>query len=185
MKRISPPTRAFRRVLTVFVAIAGVGAFALPHAEAADNSLVTSTPAANSTVETSPPSLLLTFANALGATNTVEVVCNGSPYRRRHPAGRDRRRLADRLGAESLAQGRMRGLLAGQPARRGRRRQFDVRVHRRQRHSGHPGSARHDGADGLDPGNRLDCRPDNSHADRRHHTARVGFRRAVGSARDC
>jgi methionine-rich copper-binding protein CopC len=79
MKRISPPTRAFRRVLTVFVAIAGVGAFALPRAEAADNSLVTSTPAANSTVETSPPSLVLTFANALGATNTVEVVCNGSP----------------------------------------------------------------------------------------------------------
>jgi copper transport protein len=79
MKRISPPTRAFRRVLTVFVAIAGVGAFALPQAEAADNSLVSSTPAANSTVETSPPSLVLTFANALGATNTVEVVCNGSP----------------------------------------------------------------------------------------------------------
>lgn len=80
MKRTSPPTRAFRRALTVFVAIAGVGAFALPHAEAADNSLVSSSPAANSTVESSPPSLQLTFANALGVTNTVEVVCNGSPF---------------------------------------------------------------------------------------------------------
>jgi putative copper export protein/methionine-rich copper-binding protein CopC len=64
----------------VFVAIAGVGAFALPQADAADNSLVSSTPAPNSTVDTSPPSLLLTFANPLGATNTVEVVCNGSPF---------------------------------------------------------------------------------------------------------
>ncbi len=80
MKRTSPPIRAFGRALTVFVAIAGVGAFALPHAEAADNSLVSSTPAANSTVDASPPSLLLTFANPLGATNTVEVVCNGSPF---------------------------------------------------------------------------------------------------------
>jgi copper transport protein len=80
MKRTSPPARAFRRALTVFVAIAGVGAFALPRAEAADNSLVSSTPAADSTVDVSPPSLLLTFANPLGVTNTVEVVCNGSPY---------------------------------------------------------------------------------------------------------
>ena len=80
MKRTSPPIRAFRRALTAFAVIIGVGAFALPHAEAADNSLVSSSPAANSTVDASPPSLLLTFANPLGATNTVEVVCNGSPY---------------------------------------------------------------------------------------------------------
>ena len=84
MKRISSPIRAIRRALAVFgpaivVGIAAVGAFAVPHVDAADNTLVSSSPAAGSTIESSPPSLLLTFATALGATNTVEVVCNGAP----------------------------------------------------------------------------------------------------------
>ena len=48
--------------------------------------MVSSTPAAGSTVETSPPSLLLTFANPLGATNTVQVACNGSPIAVGSPA---------------------------------------------------------------------------------------------------
>ena len=84
MKTTSPPTRALRRALATFggaafVGIAVVGAFAVPRVDAADNTLVSSSPAAGTTVEASPTSLLLTFAAALGATNTVEVVCNGSP----------------------------------------------------------------------------------------------------------
>ncbi|HEX3087233.1 MAG TPA: CopD family protein [Ilumatobacteraceae bacterium] len=84
MKTLRSPLRAIGRAVALFgpaviVGIAAVGAFAVPHADAADNTLVSSTPAAGSTVDASPPSLLLTFASALGATNTVEVVCNGSP----------------------------------------------------------------------------------------------------------
>jgi putative copper export protein/methionine-rich copper-binding protein CopC len=63
----------------VFAGLAAVGGFAVPHAEAVNNTMVSSSPAAASTVQTSPPSLLLTFANPLGATNTVQVACNGSP----------------------------------------------------------------------------------------------------------
>ena len=84
MKRLPPPLRAIARAIAVFgpatiVGVAAVGAFAVPHAVAADNTLVSSSPAAGSTVESSPPSLLLTFASALGGTNTVEVVCNSAP----------------------------------------------------------------------------------------------------------
>jgi copper transport protein len=79
MNRTPSLSRAVSRALAVLAVIGAVGSFAVPQAAAADNTLVSSTPAAGSTVETSPPSLLLTFANALGATNTVEVVCNGSP----------------------------------------------------------------------------------------------------------
>ncbi len=87
MNRFYSPARAIPRAipralalfaLAVFVGSAAVGAFAVSRVEAADNTLVSSSPAAGSTVETSPPSLLLTFANALGATNTVEVVCGGT-----------------------------------------------------------------------------------------------------------
>ncbi len=83
MNRFYSPARAIPRALAVFalavfVGIAAVGAFAVSRVEAADNTMVSSSPAAGSTVESSPPSLLLTFANALGATNTVEVVCNGT-----------------------------------------------------------------------------------------------------------
>ena len=79
MIRISPPTRAVRRALTVFISIAAVGALAVPNAEAADNTLVSSSPAAGTSVATSPQSLLFTFASPLGTTNTVEVACNGTP----------------------------------------------------------------------------------------------------------
>src|SRR3954470_4336552 len=79
IKRIPRPRRVIRRALTVGAAIAAIGAFAVPHAAAADNTLVSSSPAAGSTVDVSPQSLSLTFANAIGGTNTVEVVCNGSP----------------------------------------------------------------------------------------------------------
>ena len=80
MNRTSSPPRAIRRALVVCFGVAALGAFAVPTAEAADNTLVSSTPVSGSTVGTSPPSLLLTFANALGDTNRVEVVCNGSPF---------------------------------------------------------------------------------------------------------
>jgi copper transport protein len=79
MKRNSSPARVLSRAFVVFAGIAAVGAFAVSRADAADNTLVSSSPAASTTVEASPPSLLLTFANALGAANTVDVVCNGSP----------------------------------------------------------------------------------------------------------
>ena len=80
------PTRAIRSVVRALIVVAAAlmavvaGGFGVVHVDAADNTLVSSSPAAGSTVDTSPPSLLLTFANALGAANTVEVVCNGSPY---------------------------------------------------------------------------------------------------------
>ncbi|MBK5332817.1 MAG: copper resistance protein CopC/CopD [Ilumatobacteraceae bacterium] len=86
MNRTSPPARALRRALVVFAGIAAVGGFAVPHAEAVDNTMVSSSPATGSTVDSSPPSLLLTFANPLGATNTVQVACNGSPIAVGSPA---------------------------------------------------------------------------------------------------
>jgi len=70
----------------VFAGVVAVGGFAVPRAAAADNTMVSSTPAASSTVDTSPPSLLLTFANPIGATNTVQVACNGSPIAVGSPA---------------------------------------------------------------------------------------------------
>ncbi len=84
MNRTSPPARAICRAsaafaLAIFAGIIAVGAFGVARVDAADNSLVSSTPTAGITVEASPPSLLLTFANPLGATNTIDVVCNGSP----------------------------------------------------------------------------------------------------------
>src|SRR3954454_4997536 len=75
--RRSLPT-AFAVVVGGFVGMDGAGAVpGLVHA--ADNTLVSSSPAAGTTVDTSPPSLLLTFANPLGTSNNVQVVCGGSP----------------------------------------------------------------------------------------------------------
>ncbi|MEP7112966.1 MAG: CopD family protein [Ilumatobacteraceae bacterium] len=79
MKRTSSPTRVLRRAFVVFAGIAAAAAFGVAHVDAADNTLVSSSPAAGTTVEASPPSLLLSFASPLGAANTVDVVCNGSP----------------------------------------------------------------------------------------------------------
>ncbi len=85
MNSSSTSDRAPRRALMfgLGVVCAGVvvlGAIAVRPVDAADNSLVSSSPAGGTTVDTSPPSLLLTFANALGAANNVQVVCNGSPF---------------------------------------------------------------------------------------------------------
>jgi copper transport protein len=79
MNRTSSPARALGRAVAVIIGIAAFGALAVPHADAADNTMVSSSPAPGSTVDSSPPSLLLTFANPLGATNVVEVVCNSAP----------------------------------------------------------------------------------------------------------
>jgi putative copper export protein/methionine-rich copper-binding protein CopC len=84
MNRTLSPIRVTRRALAVFalamfVGIVAIGASSVSRVEAADNTMVSSSPAAGSTIETSPPSLLMTFATPLGATNTVDVVCNGSP----------------------------------------------------------------------------------------------------------
>jgi copper transport protein len=80
MITIPPPARAIRRAFTVFAGVAAVAAFAVSNADAADNSLVSSSPAAGTTVDTSPQSLLLTFVNPVGVTNTVEVACNSAPF---------------------------------------------------------------------------------------------------------
>lgn len=83
MSRTSQPPRALHRVLrfacAALVGVAVGGAVLATQVEAADNTLVSSSPSAGTTVDTSPQTLLLTFANPLGATNTIEVVCNGSP----------------------------------------------------------------------------------------------------------
>lgn len=44
------------------------------------NSLVSSTPADNASLPTSPTSMLFTFAEALGPTNTAVVTCNGEVF---------------------------------------------------------------------------------------------------------
>jgi len=74
----------FRRLLpTAFGALVGAGIAVAAGApglvHAVDNSLVSSSPAAGSTIDVSPATLLMTFANPLGATNDVQVVCGGSP----------------------------------------------------------------------------------------------------------
>jgi copper transport protein len=79
MNSKSTPARAVRRALAVCFGVAVFGAFGVPHVAAADNSLVSSQPTAGSSVDSSPPTLLLTFASPLGATNNIQVVCNGSP----------------------------------------------------------------------------------------------------------
>jgi len=49
-----------------------------PTAHAADNTIVATVPADGSTVQSSPTSLLLTFASAVGRANTVEATCDGA-----------------------------------------------------------------------------------------------------------
>ncbi len=45
---------------------------------AADNTIASTSPAADSTLPTSPTSLLLTFTSAVGRANTVEATCSGA-----------------------------------------------------------------------------------------------------------
>jgi len=64
--------------LVVGVIIAVVGSLWAPTALAADNTLVSSTPAAGATIESSPASIELTFAQQLGPTNTLTMTCGGT-----------------------------------------------------------------------------------------------------------
>ena len=64
--------------IAVGLIVALVGCLWAPTALAADNTLVSSTPAAGATVETSPASIELTFAQQLGPTNTVTMTCGGA-----------------------------------------------------------------------------------------------------------
>jgi len=64
--------------LVVGVILAVVGSLWAPTALAADNTLVSSTPAAGSTIDSSPASIELTFAQQLGPTNTLTMTCGGA-----------------------------------------------------------------------------------------------------------
>jgi copper transport protein len=78
MKTFSVPTGAMRRVLAVVGAVIAVAGLSVSAVDAADNTLVSSSPADNTAVPTSPQSLQATFSAPLGATNRVDVVCNGT-----------------------------------------------------------------------------------------------------------
>lgn len=54
-----------------------VGSMAIPTAHAV-NTLVSSNPAANAALPSSPTSMVFTFAEALGPTNQIAVTCNGA-----------------------------------------------------------------------------------------------------------
>jgi copper transport protein len=71
--------RLIRRVVLVTAACAGMGAFSVPTALAV-NSLVSSNPADNESLASSPTSMLFTFAEPLGGTNNVVVSCDGNPF---------------------------------------------------------------------------------------------------------
>ena len=62
-------------LLATLAAIAALIGFSTSPAAAVDNSLLGSTPQANSTVDVSPTSLTLQFASPLGPTNNVTMTC--------------------------------------------------------------------------------------------------------------
>ena len=64
--------------VVVGLIVALVGSFWAPTAMAADNTLVSSVPAAGETIETSPASIVLTFAQQLGPSNTMTMTCGGA-----------------------------------------------------------------------------------------------------------
>ncbi len=64
--------------LVVGIIMAMAGLLWAPTALAADNTLVSSTPAAGATVDSSPTSIELTFAQQLGPTNTLTMTCGGA-----------------------------------------------------------------------------------------------------------
>lgn len=64
--------------LAVGLAIAVGGSLWAPTALAVDNTLVTSTPLAGATLDASPTSIELTFAQQLGPTNTLTMTCGGT-----------------------------------------------------------------------------------------------------------
>ena len=104
------------------------GAFAVPM-RAADNTLVSSTPAAGSTVDASPASLEMKFVGP-GCDQLVQVVCTGSPIAVGTPAvGVDGMSLTVAVPSP-LPKGEC-AVVAGHPARRAERWQRDVPLHHR------------------------------------------------------
>jgi putative copper export protein/methionine-rich copper-binding protein CopC len=71
--------RIVRRALVVAAAFLSAGAFAAPTAFA-ENSLVSSNPADNESLTASPTSMVFTFSEPLGGTNSVAVTCEGAPF---------------------------------------------------------------------------------------------------------
>ena len=71
--------RIVRRTLVVAAAFLSAGAFAAPTA-LAENSLVSSNPADNESLTASPTSMVFTFSEPLGGTNSVAVTCEGAPF---------------------------------------------------------------------------------------------------------
>ena len=61
--------------LFTLLVIGLVGSFWAPTAHAVDNTLVSSTPGAGTTVEASPTTIELKFAQPLGPKNTVSMTC--------------------------------------------------------------------------------------------------------------
>ena len=74
----SRPLRPLPVVLLAMLAMAIIGSLWTSSAAAADNTLTGSNPAADSTVATSPSSMVLTFAAPLGNDNVVVVACGGT-----------------------------------------------------------------------------------------------------------
>jgi putative copper export protein/methionine-rich copper-binding protein CopC len=68
-----------RRLATLALALVTIGTVVVMGAgtASADNPLVSSSPAADSTVEQSPTSIALTFTSSVGSQNTVVAACNG------------------------------------------------------------------------------------------------------------
>lgn len=82
------PRRARRSLLAAAVAVAAAavtGALAAPVAHA-ENSLVSSSPADGASLAASPTSMVFTFAEPLGPTNTAVTTCNGAPFATGNPA---------------------------------------------------------------------------------------------------
>ena len=71
--------RIVRRTLVVAAAFLSAGAFGAPTA-LAENSLVSSNPADNESLTASPTSMVFTFSEPLGGTNSVAVTCEGAPF---------------------------------------------------------------------------------------------------------
>ncbi|MGB8861728.1 MAG: CopD family protein [Ilumatobacteraceae bacterium] len=64
--------------LAVGLAVVVIGSLWAPTALAADNSVVSSNPAAGATLDTSPTSIEVTFAQQLGPKNTLSMTCSGN-----------------------------------------------------------------------------------------------------------
>lgn len=70
------PSRPALRGLLFLLTFGFAASLWAPNADAADNTLVSSTPADGSTVDTFAGPILLTFANELGPDNEVQMTCN-------------------------------------------------------------------------------------------------------------